>query len=69
LNILASRGPTEQGVCLDTLISLMLDSPSNQMVWFTFLPKYIFQSLVYAAFDFFYQIKMSIQVLSVGPPF
>ncbi|XP_066370881.1 uncharacterized protein [Miscanthus floridulus] len=31
LNILASRGPTEQGVCLDTLISLMLDSPSNQM--------------------------------------
>ncbi|CAN6191712.1 unnamed protein product [Urochloa humidicola] len=31
LNILASRGPTEQGVCLDALISLMLDSPSNQM--------------------------------------
>ncbi|EER89112.1 uncharacterized protein LOC8068375 [Sorghum bicolor] len=31
LNILASRGPAEQGVCLDTLISLMLDSPSNQM--------------------------------------
>ncbi|XP_051197887.1 uncharacterized protein [Lolium perenne] len=31
LNILASRGPTEQGVCLDALISLMLDSPSNQI--------------------------------------
>jgi len=31
LNILASRGPTEQGVCLDALISVMLDSPSNQM--------------------------------------
>ncbi|KAL6606290.1 hypothetical protein ACP70R_041943 [Stipagrostis hirtigluma subsp. patula] len=31
LNILGSRGPTEQGVCLDALISLMLDSPSNQM--------------------------------------
>ncbi|KAK3131491.1 hypothetical protein QOZ80_6AG0507140 [Eleusine coracana subsp. coracana] len=31
LNILASRGPTEQGVCLDALISLMLDSPTNQM--------------------------------------
>jgi len=31
LNILANRGPTEQGVCLDALISVMLDSPSNQM--------------------------------------
>ncbi|XP_037419290.1 uncharacterized protein LOC119284146 [Triticum dicoccoides] len=31
LNILASRGPTAQGVCLDALISLMLDSPSNQI--------------------------------------
>ncbi|KQK19673.1 uncharacterized protein LOC100825438 [Brachypodium distachyon] len=31
LNILASRGPTEQGVCLDALISLLLDSPSNQI--------------------------------------
>ncbi|PAN26045.1 hypothetical protein PAHAL_4G343000 [Panicum hallii] len=31
LNILASRGPTEQGVCLDALISVMLESPSNQM--------------------------------------
>uniref|UniRef100_A0A0D9WLB9 Uncharacterized protein n=1 Tax=Leersia perrieri TaxID=77586 RepID=A0A0D9WLB9_9ORYZ len=31
LNILANRGPAEQGVCLDALISLMLDSPSNQM--------------------------------------
>ncbi|KAJ1257770.1 hypothetical protein BS78_10G021900 [Paspalum vaginatum] len=31
LNILANRGPTEQGACLDALISLMLDSPSNQM--------------------------------------
>ncbi|KAG8069466.1 hypothetical protein GUJ93_ZPchr0006g41031 [Zizania palustris] len=31
LNILANRGPAEQGICLDVLISLMLDSPSNQM--------------------------------------
>uniref|UniRef100_A0A0E0L7A3 Uncharacterized protein n=1 Tax=Oryza punctata TaxID=4537 RepID=A0A0E0L7A3_ORYPU len=31
LNILANRGPAEQGVCLDALISLMLDSPPNQM--------------------------------------
>ncbi|CAD5190250.1 uncharacterized protein LOC135598957 [Musa acuminata AAA Group] len=30
-NILSTRGTTEQGACLDALISLVLDSSSNQM--------------------------------------
>ncbi|KAJ6802968.1 uncharacterized protein M6B38_190200 [Iris pallida] len=31
LNVLSTRGMLEQGVCLDALISLMLDSLANQM--------------------------------------
>ncbi|XP_024980023.1 uncharacterized protein LOC112516968 isoform X2 [Cynara cardunculus var. scolymus] len=31
MNILATRGVLEQGSCLDALISIMLDSPLNQM--------------------------------------
>ncbi|OIW08795.1 hypothetical protein TanjilG_16376 [Lupinus angustifolius] len=31
MNILSNRGVLEQGACLDALISLMVDSPSNQM--------------------------------------
>jgi len=32
MNILSTRGVLEQGACLDALISLMVDSSSNQMV-------------------------------------
>ncbi|KAL1822306.1 hypothetical protein ACET3Z_009084 [Daucus carota] len=31
MNILSTRGALERGVCLDALVSLMLDSSSNQM--------------------------------------
>lgn len=31
MNILSTRGPLEQGTCLDALISIMLDSSANQM--------------------------------------
>lgn len=33
MNILSTRGALERGVCLDALVSIMLDSSSNQMVW------------------------------------
>lgn len=32
MNILPSRGVAEQGVCLDALTAIMLDSSDNQMV-------------------------------------
>lgn len=32
MSILSNRGELEQGACLDALISVMLDSSSNQMV-------------------------------------
>jgi len=31
INLLSTRGILEQGACLDVLVSLMLDSPSNQL--------------------------------------
>jgi hypothetical protein len=33
MNILSTRGVLEQGACLDALISIMLDSSVNQMVF------------------------------------
>lgn len=33
MKILSTRGALERGVCLDALVSIMLDSSSNQMVW------------------------------------
>ena len=33
MNILSTRGVLEQGACLDALISIMLDSSANQMVF------------------------------------
>lgn len=36
-NILSTRGTIEQGACLDALISLLLDSSSNQMVCYSSL--------------------------------
>ena len=39
MNILTTRGPTEQGMCLDALISLMLDSSPNQIVRFISEPE------------------------------
>ncbi|KAG4912041.1 hypothetical protein JHK82_052627 [Glycine max] len=33
MNILSTRGVLEQGACLDALISLIVDSSSNQMGW------------------------------------
>ena len=32
MNILPTRGVVEQGVCLDALTAIMLDSSANQMV-------------------------------------
>lgn len=32
MNVLATRGALEQGGCLDSLISIMLDSSPNQTV-------------------------------------
>jgi len=33
MNILSTRGVLEQGACLDALVSIMLDSSANQMVF------------------------------------
>lgn len=34
MDILSTRGALEQGACLDALISIMLDSSANQMVYY-----------------------------------
>lgn len=36
MNILSTRGVLEQGACLDALVSIMLDSSANQMVFHNF---------------------------------
>ncbi|KAG4906404.1 hypothetical protein JHK82_055050 [Glycine max] len=46
MNILSTRGVLEQGACLDALISLMVDSSSNQMSYLLHITLICFMILI-----------------------
>jgi hypothetical protein len=50
MNVLSTRGVLEQGACLDALISIMLDSSANQMVFRLFFsyPLFVVQTFCYS---------------------